>query len=129
MSQTSRIGMNDAVYFFDTYAFFEIIRGNPAYSKYVDTPAVTCIFNLAELNYNLKKSMEKKLADYYTDAYSSFLVEVTAEDIKKAMDMKSRKRHLSIPDAVGYTISRRLGLKFLTGDSDFKNIKNVEYVK
>ena len=47
--------MNEEKFFFDTYAFFEIIRGNPKYEKYKNVIAITTIFNLAELNYNLKK--------------------------------------------------------------------------
>lgn len=121
--------MNSPAYFFDTYAFFEIIRGNPGYRKYGDVQAITTIFNLAELNYNLKKEEGKKKADYYTDKYRVFLVSVTPEDIKTAMDLKVQKKHLSIPDAVGYTIARKHNIMFLTGDNDFKDMPHVEFVK
>jgi len=50
----------DEIFFFDTYAFFEIINGNPAYEKYMNCDGITTIFNIAELNYNLKKSKDKK---------------------------------------------------------------------
>ena len=123
-----KTGMSD-IYFFDTYAFFEIIRGNPKYRKYLEVKAMTTNFNLAELNYNLKKEFSKRIADEYTDRYSSFLVNVTVDDIKKAMDLKTRKRALSIPDAIGYTVARKYKVNFLTGDSDFKKMKNVEFVK
>jgi uncharacterized protein len=45
------------------------------------------------------------------------------------MDLKTKHRKLSIPDAIGYTIAKRLEIKFLTGDEDFKNYDNVEFVK
>ena len=61
--------MSEQAYFFDTYAFFEIIRGNPAYEKYKDSGAMTTIFNLAELNYGLKKETSKEKADKITDKY------------------------------------------------------------
>ena len=115
-------------YFFDTYAFFEIINGNPKYRIYADCEAITTIFNLAELNYGLKKKLSKEMADKYTDKYSKFIVEVTIDDIKKGMDLKSIRRNLSIPDAVGYTVAKRLNVKFLTGDKDFENMENVEFV-
>lgn len=120
--------MNE-IFFFDTYAFFEIINGNQNYKPYADIEFVTTIFNLAELNYNLKKEKDKKIVDEYTDKYSKFIVEVSIEDIKKAMDLKSTKRNLSIPDAVGYTVAKRLGMKFLTGDKDFEGMNNVEFVR
>lgn len=129
MSQTGKIGMNNKIFFFDTYAFFEIIRGNPRYNPYLDSRIVTTIFNLAELNYNLKKEKDKKAVDEYTDKYSKFIINVSIDDIKIAMDFKTIHRHLSIPDAVGYTVAKRLGINFLTGDKDFEGMENIEFVK
>jgi len=120
--------MNEEVFFFDTYAFFEIINGNPKYQKYQDVLPVTTVFNLAELNYGLKKEKGAKLADWITEKYALYLVEVKIEDIKKAMDLKTKQRKLSIPDAIGYTIAKRHGLKFLTGDEAFRDFQGVEFV-
>ena len=116
-------------YFFDTYAFFEIINGNPNYKKYVESIIITSIFNLAELDYNLKKEMTKENADLYTKEYYPNLVDVTLEDLYQATDLKSKNRQLSIPEVIGYTIAKRLKIKFLTGDEGFEKIDNVEYVK
>ncbi len=116
-------------YFFDTYAFFEIINGNPNYKKYVESIIITSIFNLAELDYNLKKEMTKENADLYTKEYYPNLVDVTLEDLYQATDLKSKNRQLSIPEVIGYTIAKRLKIKFLTGDEGFEKMDNVEYVK
>ena len=117
------------MYFFDTYAFFEILRGNPKYTPYLECRIITTIFNLAELNYNLKKEKDKKIVDEYTDKYSKFIVDVSMEDIKRAMDFKMLNKHLSIPDAIGYTIAKKYNVKFLTGDNDFEGMENVEFVR
>lgn len=116
-------------YFFDTYAFFEIIRANPKYEKYRDATVITTIFNLAELNYGLKKETDKRKADEITKKYFPLLVEVSIDDIQKAMDLKISNKALSIPDAIGYTIAKREKMKFLTGDEAFKSMNNVEFVK
>ncbi len=121
--------MSEQAYFFDTYAFFEIIRGNQTYEKYKDAGAMTTVFNLAELNYGLKKETSKEKADKITDKYFSLLVEVTAKDLKDAMDLKTRNRKLSIPDVIGYTVAKSYDVKFLTGDQEFKKMPNVEFVK
>ena len=118
-----------ATYFFDTYAFFEIIGGNPNYLPYQDVRVITTIFNLAELNYNLKKEKDKKIADEITKKYWDFLVDVTFDDLKEAMNMKIKHKDLSIPDVIGYITAKRFGVKFLTGDEGFKNFDNVEFVK
>ena len=141
MNLTGKTGMNklivssseaqseDKSYLFDTYAFFEVIRGNPNYNSYINSKIITTIFNIAELNYNLKKEKDRKIADEYTEKYFEFVVEVTLEDVKKAMDFKSLNRKLSIPDAIGYIIAKKYNVRFLTGDKDFEYIDNVEYVK
>ena len=122
--------MNDEeTFFFDTYAFFEIIRGNPKYERYRNVIAITTIFNLAELNYNLKKEMKDELADEFTEKYKNYLIEVEVDHIKTAMSFKNRNKQLSIPDAIGYIIANRLNIKFLTGDEGFRNFNNVEFVK
>ena len=119
----------EKAYFFDTYAFFRIIEGNPNYEKYQYTKAITTIFNLAELNYNLKKEKDKKISDELTKKYWDSLVEVSIEDLKEAMDLKIKYKDLSIPDVIGYIIAKKHKVKFLTGDEGFKNFDNVEFVK
>ena len=115
-------------FFFDTYAFFEIIQGNEKYAQYQDALAVTTIFNLAELNYGLKRQGDSG-ADELTAQYAPFLVDVTVQDVQKAMSFLLKHKDLSIPDAMGYIVAQRYNLKFLTGDEDFKNMPGVEFVK
>jgi len=121
--------MSEELYFLDTYAIFEIIKGNPQYEKYFNANIITTIFNLAELNYNLKKEMTGEMADKYTEDYFNFIIQVTLGDIKNAMDLKTKHRNLSIPDAIGYAVAKRCNAKFLTGDDDFEHFDNVEFVK
>ncbi len=116
-------------YFFDTYAIFELINGNPSYKRFENSEFVTSIFNLAELNWGLKKKFDESISDEITNKYGDFLVNAEVDDIKKAMSFRKKHKDLSIPDAIGYTIAKRLGIKFLTGDDDFKDLDNVEFVK
>ncbi len=116
-------------YFFDTYAIFEIIRNNEKYRQYAQASGVTTLFNIAEFNYNLKKEISAREADAITDRFKSCTIKVHWQDIQRAMDLKMKYRNLSIPDAIGYTVARRLEIKFLTGDEDFKDFEGVEFVK
>jgi len=81
-------------YFFDTYAMIEVIRGNPKYNFYTKSSIITAIFNLAELNYNLKKEMSKEKADKYTEDYFDFLVDISLNDLEEAMDLKIKHKDL-----------------------------------
>lgn len=38
-------------------------------------------------------------------------------------------KKLSLVDALGYSYSIKLGIKFLTGDREFSGMENVEYAK
>ena len=121
--------MNNEIYFLDTYALFEIIYGNQNYEKYSYAKGITTIFNLAELNYNLKKEMNKEKADKITEKYKEILVNIDLEDLKEAMDLKIKNKDLSIPDVIGYIIAKKHNVRFLTGDEGFRNFENVEFVK
>ena len=81
------------------------------------------------MNYNLKKEKDKKTADDLTKKYWDFLVDVSLEDLEKAMDLKIKYKDLSIPDVIGYIIAKKYGVKFLAGDEGFKDFENVEFVK
>ena len=121
--------MSKKAFFWDTYALFEITLGNEKYAPYASVGGVTTIFNIAEFNYNLKKERSKEEANKITDDFKSKTIKVEWEDVKKATDLKIKQKDLSIPDAIGYTVAKRLEIKFLTGDDDFKDFDNVEFVK
>ena len=126
-----KAGMSDdpEIFFFDTYAFFELIRGNPKYERFQHVIAITTVFNLAELNYGLKKELDIAIADTLTEKYAPFLVAVDVDDITKAMTLRLKHKQFSIPDAIGYAVARRHNIPFLTGDDDFKDMPYVEFVK
>jgi len=43
--------------------------------------------------------------------------------------IKNRHKNLSMTDCISYIMAKRLGIKFLTGGKEFKNLENVEFVK
>ena len=121
----------DEAYFFDTYAIIEIIKGNPNYLKYKDVASAITLFNVVELHYSLLREYSSVLADAVAGKYAEFQVEIDFEIIKTANTLKlqHRKRNLSAADVIGYATAQKLGIKFLTGDYDFKDMVNVEFVK
>ena len=115
-------------FFFDTYAIFEILQGSPPYKAFALGDGLTTIFNLAELNYAAKRQ-GKAEADHWVRECASSLTDVTVTDVMEAMSLRVMRRALSIPDAIGYVVAKRLGLRFLTGDKEFRDMDNVEFVK
>ncbi|MEK6905009.1 MAG: PIN domain-containing protein [Nanoarchaeota archaeon] len=121
-----------AAYFFDSYAFFEIIEGNKNYLTYSkNVGIITTKLNLLELHYGLLKIYGKEIADRYYDQYVSFAIEIEDDIFKKASSLKAvlSKKKLSYVDCIGYIAALSRGVKFLTGDKQFQELENVEFVK
>lgn len=119
-------------YFLDTYALFELIKGNSNYLQYTkDIVAITTKLNLMELHFNLLRTKDKQTADFYYDKYLEFTIGFDDETIKEANELKLKfnKRDVSYIDCLGYVLAKKRGAKFLTGDEQFKDLDNVEFVK
>jgi len=117
-------------FLFDTYAIIEILRGKSSYDIYKDEEVVINNFIFAELCYNLYREKEP-LAEEFISKYSKFIASVKPEWIEEAMKFRLewKDRKVSITDCVSYIMAKRLGIKFLTGDKEFEDIENVEFVK
>jgi len=62
-------------YFFDTYAFYELIGGNESYSEYCkDIAIITTKLNLMGLHYGLMREYGKEVADKLYDELVKFTV-------------------------------------------------------
>ncbi len=120
-----------ASYFFDTYAFMEIIVGNPNYNRFKNCYIITTKLNLMELHYTLLRIYNREIADYYYDYFLKFVKDVEDDIIKNANEFKLfyKKRNISYIDCIGYFMAKRFGIKFLTGDKEFEDLVNVEFVK
>src|SRR3989344_7389672 len=119
-------------YFFDSYAFFEIIKGNPHYSKFsIYVSLITTKMNLMELYYWLLRRIGKVSAEKYYEKFLPYCIEISDDVIKKACEfrLKNKNKELSYIDCIGYIIALEKEIKFLTGDDGFRNIGNVEFVK
>ncbi len=121
-------------YFYDTYAILEYTSGNKRYSRYFEEDyGFLTVLNLMEIYYALLKEHGEKAADEGYSALSRFLCEFDDMDIKGAMklrlNLRNRGLNVSYADALGYQLSMKFKVKFLTGDLVFKDLENVEYVR
>ncbi|MBI4451553.1 PIN domain-containing protein [Candidatus Woesearchaeota archaeon] len=119
------------MYFFDTYAIFELINGNPAYDRFADETIVTSVLNIGELYYGLLKDHGKAAADLWMHRLNPDLVEIDTDAMLWAMTFRfaHMKLKLSMVDCIGYALAHKIGVRFLTGDKGFEGLPNVEYVK
>ncbi len=118
--------------YFDTYAFYELIMGNEAYKEFRTGYAIiTTKMNLMELFYGLILKFNEEIADRYYDQFIQCTVDIDDKTIKEAMHFrkKYKDRKLSYIDCLGYTISLKMGVPFVTGDQQFQDMINVRFIK
>lgn len=119
------------IFFFDSYALFEIISGNLKYKLYIKARVVTTKLNIFEVYRGLSRDVGEEEAEKFLEEYYPFSIDFNEEDIRNAAKLKieHKKRDLSMTDCIGYVLAKRLSIKFLTGDKEFKDLANVEFVK
>lgn len=121
--------MTKAVYFFDSYAIIEIIKGNENYKEYTDSVILTTKLNLFEVFYSLLRDLNEKECSTFLERYIKFTIDFDKEIIKEAAKFKLQNKNLSMTDCIGYCLANKWGVKFLTGNREFGNLSNVEFIK
>ena len=117
-------------YFLDTYALVEILHDDPLYQKYKEEELQTTLFNLYELYFSLLKPYNMEIAKVMFYKFFESCIEINEEHIfaAAAFKLEHKKTNISYVDALGYAIAKKEGMRFLTGDKEFKEIPNVEFV-
>ena len=118
-------------YFFDTYALVEIINGKRNYSGFSDEKIIVSMLNIGELYLVNLREIGKEYAYNLIKKFKFQVLEISQDVVIDAMNFKNKhnKREFSWPDCIGYALSRKHKLKFLTGDRQFEDMENVEFVK
>ncbi len=118
-------------YFLDTYALIEIAKGNEKFKRFLEEELFTSLYNLYEFYFILLKHFNEQIAKEFYYQFKPKIIQIRDEHIFKASRFKldNKKKQLSYVDCLGYILSLDYGLKFLTGDKEFKSLENVEFIK
>ena len=119
-------------FFADSYAIIDYFKGNKNYKKYFEeNEIITTKLNLIEVYYSTLLESTQEMAEKYYNSFLDKCIEIDDETFKKAMQFryKEKAKKLSYIDTIGYQIALEKNIKFLTGDQQFKTIKNTEFVK
>ena len=117
-------------YFWDTYALVERLNGNEAYRPYLDKAIFTHQMNLYELaSALLRDHAETRVREALT-LLAPNLLEAETEDLFRAARLRAEhaKKRISYVDALGYVLAQKHGMRFLTGNRQFKGVEGVEHV-
>jgi len=121
----------DKEYFFDTSAIIEIVGGNERYRIYSTIKASITLFNLAEIYWIVLNKIGEAEAEEAYNTYKELVIDSGEEIIKEAMKFRKtyKNKGFSYADSIGYMCAKKNNMKFLTSDSQFKDLDNVEFVK
>ncbi len=123
---------DELTFFFDSYALIEIYEKNLNYEKYAKANVVTSYFQVYEVYHSLIRNgySKEEIKDFF-EFLQNLCTELDFDWIPKSVEFRKehKKRELSYSDCLGYVIARELNIKFLTGDKEFEDLPNVEFVK
>jgi predicted nucleic acid-binding protein len=127
------IGLS-AGFFYDSYAVLAYASGHHGYKKYFeDSDGILTKLNLLEIYYRSLEVHGSKVALNIAETFSKYLMDFglkeIADSMKLRLEFKREGKNLSYADALGYSLSRKKGLRFLTGDRAFKGLDGVEYLE
>ena len=122
-------------FLFDTYALVCLVQDKESYQRFGDALILTTQYNLMELYYAVLRDYDETTAKQVYRRFRPCLVDVPDEVVFTAMKLKltwkklNPKRRPSYVDCIGYVMAQSLGVPFVTGDREFSDIEDVEFVK
>jgi predicted nucleic acid-binding protein len=123
-----------ATFFADTYAIIELLKGSPAYRGYKSAVLLTTEFNLYEFAYAVTRDYPDTAEEICSHVRRSIHLShpgdreyIRAAVMRRKYSQEGRK--FSLIDCVGYSVAESLTIPFLTGDREFEDLPDVEYVK
>ncbi len=114
----------------DTYALVEINNGSPKSANLLNEEIAIADVTMAEFYGYLYRKYNLKTADYWHRRLSFLCRPVPRDIMIKAIRFKvdNSKEDLSFFDCVGYIFALENGMKFVTGDKEFKGKPEVEFM-
>lgn len=115
----------------DTYALVEIHDQNPKFLPLLQEDIIITDITMAEFYTVLYREYGRLTADHWDRKLQFFCRPVSKEILIKAVQFRvdSRQKSLSFFDAVGYTFACENNMDFVTGDKEFEQMKNVQFMK
>ena len=107
--------------------------GHSRYKQYLEeNEGVLTKLDLLEVFYRSSEEYNSKVATEILTSFCKYSIDFDSNDISRAMalrlELKRKKLNISYADPMGYFLSQKMRIKFLTGDPSFERLKGVEFV-
>jgi uncharacterized protein len=121
-------------FFADSYALIEMLKGNENYQSFQSEDLITTEFNICEVGFAVCREYPADATRVLRAVRKMVIIQETRDEDyctgaaqKKLATGEGKK--LSIIDCVGYSVANRLNIPFLTGDREFADMDNVQFVR
>ena len=123
--------MTTETYFFDSYALLEMLHQNENYAPYRQAKLVTTKLNLFEVYSACTRDYGTRYAQEVFEQLKGHASELEEDVIPGAAALRIRlsQKRMSMTDVIGYVTAAKKGIRFLTGDRQFEDLPNVEFVR
>lgn len=121
-------------FFADSYAIIEMLKGNKNYQSYQSERLIMTEFNICEVGFAVCREYPANATRVLKTVRKMVVIQETRDEdycagavTRKLATAKGKK--LSTIDCVGYSVANRLNIPFLTGDREFSDMDNVQFVR
>ena len=121
-------------FFADSYALIEMLKGNENYQSFQSEQLITTEFNICEVGFAVCREYPASATRFLMTVRKMVVIQETRDEDycagaaqRKLATGEGKK--LSTIDCVGYSVANRLNIPFLTGDREFADMDNVQFVR
>ena len=121
-------------YFADSYALIEMLKGNENYRSFQSERLITTEFNICEVGFAVCRNYPEKAPQVLKTVRKMVTLTATSNEdycsgAARKKEASGQGKKLSTIDCVGYSVANRLKIPFLTGDREFADMGNVQFVR
>jgi predicted nucleic acid-binding protein len=121
-------------YFADSYALIEMLKGNKNYRSFQSERLITTEFNICEVGFAVCRDYPANAPQVLKTVRKMVTLQATRDEdycsgAARRKQESGKGKKLSTIDCVGYSVANRLNIQFLTGDREFADMENVQFVR
>jgi hypothetical protein len=123
-----------STFFADSYAIIEMLKGNENYLLFQNERLITTEFNICEVGFAVCREFPADATRVLKMVRKMVTLHATRDEdycsgAAWRKEASGQGKKLSTIDCVGYSVANRLNIPFLTGDREFADMDNVQFVR
>jgi hypothetical protein len=111
-----------------------MLKGNENYQSFQSERLITTEFNICEVGFAVCREYPADATRVLRTVRKMVIIRETQNEdycagALRRKEASVQKKKVSTIDCVGYSVANRLNIPFLTGDREFADLDNVQFVR